>query len=76
MAKVASGEAGVLVVNLPGEKDVFMFQGPDNHFESGYQGNRRIKRQASPNSEKHMGQLLDHFGRGTQSPSRSTSAYQ
>lgn len=64
MTEVAGGQPGMLVVNLTCEKDVFAFEGPDYYFEPSNQGNRRIKRQASPNSEKYMGQLLDHFCRG------------
>ena len=32
----------MLLVKLAGQEDIFAFLGPDHHFESGYQGNRRI----------------------------------
>ena len=66
MTEVAGGQAGVLLVELAGKKDVFLFQWPDFHTEICDQFHSSIKRSVSIHRHENMHQLLQYLRRSAQ----------
>ena len=66
MTEVSGGQAGVLLVELAGEKDVFLLEGPDFDAEIRDQFHSSIKGLVSTHRHENMHQLLQHFRRSAQ----------
>ncbi len=58
MTEVAGGQAGVLLVNLPCEKDVFAFEGPNFHAVPSYQCHCTVKCLTAAYPQVRMRQFL------------------